>query len=746
MPSGEPNSTISYACNCLNVKLRCKRVDENPDLPSSQDYTPVYIERDEDIKITFPHLTLRTRKRAPFVPDPTKTARYTSLTCLCCETLVYRIHQVVSVDDHHNLKEGPIITKGWTETEVLRSSSGWVEVHQHVLTDDGIGRQENSPQFSRTFGIVIAPSLSSAPTETISGRALELEDVPKYKLPPIPPIFPEPKSTTSLFATLASVAGRKSSNLRSSAEEYIDEIVKKKIHEIRLAENQLKKDVQFLLTRHNDGIKKAEQENNPFTPHPTPSPQPQNVPDASKTERLTSVVHDFVPTTPAQPRSPPPKVPGPRVSALSASLATSSFHHPRAQQHSPPRSPVSIQSASSATLTMQPTAAEVGNVHRWGRNTNERLDIATSFNYFLNLEEEMERRKRELQGTSTSTAQSSQAAGSSSTAKKQTEDPKKKQDVRKLEVESSESEVATSKLAPSPKSKGKRKVTFDVKVDQPESAQSIDPVDPEDMIFDFEDEGGQRGARSEGSLPLVEQSASRPPNPQRRGSKELPEMLSNLRPSSLPNPSYLPNHTADQSTSTPPPSITKEARASSYRSSPSHQVDPTDARSLPIPGRAQSGNTAQETSRSVRDEEILTKLAASMPSHRAAWRNNREEFTSFFSEKSDDWMEDIEETAAPDTNDRDREDAWQNTGVPGSVPIAIHRPNTKPQRTPLSLASYQGERFLSMNNVLNRGRTSTVEPVPEVEEQTNNEGLITDSTPIRDDTRIASGRASNHKK
>jgi hypothetical protein len=43
---------------------------------------------------------------------------------------VYRIHQIVSTDDAFNLKEGPIITKGWAETVVLRSASGWVEVSQ----------------------------------------------------------------------------------------------------------------------------------------------------------------------------------------------------------------------------------------------------------------------------------------------------------------------------------------------------------------------------------------------------------------------------------------------------------------------------------------------------------------------------------------------------------------------------------------------------------------------------------------
>ncbi|KAL0070115.1 hypothetical protein AAF712_002602 [Marasmius tenuissimus] len=722
MHGGQPNSQILYACNCLNVKLRCKRSDGNPNLPSSPDYTPVYTERDEDIKIVYPHLTLRTRKRAPFVSDPAKTARYTSLTCLCCQTLVYRIHQVVSVNDEHNLKEGPIITKGWTETEVLRSTSGWVEVFQHVLTEEGIRKQESTPEFSPTFGIVIALSSSSGPSETISGRAIVPEDVPKYKLPPIPPIFPEPKSTTSLFAALASIAGHKSSELRSSAEEHIDDIAQKKIHEIRIAENQLKKDVQFLLNKYNEGIKKAEQEQTSLSSVQTP-PQTQRTLESSRTStpgKPVSVVHDFVPTTPAQPRSPPPRPSAPPVSALSASLVTSSFHHPRAQHHSPPRSPISLQSASSATLIMHPPSADAGNVHRWGRNTNEQMDIATSYRFFLNLEDEMERRQRDVPGASTSAVRPQPNPDALSTAKT-TE--RKEEDARPAEVIATVSQATDSKPSPSPKSKGKRKVTFDVKVDQPGSAAgSYDPVNAEDMMFDFEDENEGRGTGAGAPLPLVEQPAPRSHHPHRKVSKELPNMLSNLRPSSLPTPSYLANHVAKPSAGT---SGAQEGHVSPHSSPESVHADLPELKSLPIPGRVQNGTNAAEASRSPREQEILTKLAASMPSHRAAWRNNSREFTSFFSEKSDDWLEDGAEGTAPETTDGGREEVQPNVGVPGSVPIAIHRPDVKPQPVPLSLASYRADAFLSTQHAINGRRASRIEPVPEAHEQPGDP----DSTP-----------------
>ncbi|KAG7097395.1 hypothetical protein E1B28_004745 [Marasmius oreades] len=747
---GEPHTQRSYACNCLNIRLRSAQIDDQyPDLPTSPDYTPVYVERDEDIKIVFPHLTLRNRKRAPYIPDPAKTARYTSLTCLCCQTLVYRIHHVVSVHDEQNLKEGPIITKGWTETEVLRSTSGWVEVfHSRVLTEEGIQKQESSSQFSQTFGLVITPSLQSASSETVSGRSLVPEALPKYKLPPISPIFPEPKSKTSLFATLATLASRKSSDLRSAAEQYIDDIVKQKVEEIRFAENQLKQDVQSLLTKYNEGIKREEQERNSLSEQNSAlrqrkTPSPSRTETAPLSGKSASVVRDFVPSVLPRVRAQSTNSPAPRVSSLSASLATSSFHHPRDQHHSPPRSPgqapqspISLQSASSATLFMQPATYEAGNVHRWGRNTDEQLDIATSYNYFLNLEEEMERRKQALAGVNTSLGQPPQGPGTSSNPEGVRNDAKRKE-VESLEIE--QTEQSNSKPAvPSPKSKGKRKVTFDVKVNQPEAVIRT-PSDRDEMLFDFEDENERRGnGTPQPVLPLIEQP-SRHPKAQRRNSKELSGLLSSLRPSSLPTPSYL----SDNPTNSLPPNVDDDAKPSSDERQVEDQLDLPPPQTLPIPKPVRNDNSAAESSRSPREEEVLTKLAASMPSHRAAWRNNRGEFASFFSEKSDDWIgNDLEETTGTETMDGVREDMRQD-GFVGSLPVPFHRPNTKAQRPPLSLASYQADGLLSTNHTVNGRRASAVIPLDTTEEHPSSEdGTRSDSTPTRDGPRYLQRRAS----
>ena len=55
-----------------------------------------------------------------------------SLTCLICETLVYRISQTIlsNVDS----VEGPVLpTEEWVEKEILKSSDGWLEVSKDAL-------------------------------------------------------------------------------------------------------------------------------------------------------------------------------------------------------------------------------------------------------------------------------------------------------------------------------------------------------------------------------------------------------------------------------------------------------------------------------------------------------------------------------------------------------------------------------------------------------------------------------------
>ena len=72
---------------------------------------------------------MRDRSRSTQLPDSPNSARYTSLTCLLCQTLVYRVQEIVSPENE--VKEGPVLpSDNWVEVEVLRSADGWIEIHK----------------------------------------------------------------------------------------------------------------------------------------------------------------------------------------------------------------------------------------------------------------------------------------------------------------------------------------------------------------------------------------------------------------------------------------------------------------------------------------------------------------------------------------------------------------------------------------------------------------------------------------
>jgi len=72
-----------------------------------------------------------------------RCVRYTTLTCLLCQTLAYRVQQLVPLDVEG--QEGPLLpTYDWVEQDILMSSSGWIEVHSNCLVS----------QFFRWEGLV----------------------------------------------------------------------------------------------------------------------------------------------------------------------------------------------------------------------------------------------------------------------------------------------------------------------------------------------------------------------------------------------------------------------------------------------------------------------------------------------------------------------------------------------------------------------------------------------------------------
>jgi hypothetical protein len=103
---------------------------------------------------THPQLTLRTRsKLIPLHNQPSLRTRFTSLTCLVCQLVVYRVHQTVSPDFEG--KDGPVLpTNDWVETEVLMSCSGWIGVHNSCLVSISFTRRSRKPS--------VAPSAAGA--------------------------------------------------------------------------------------------------------------------------------------------------------------------------------------------------------------------------------------------------------------------------------------------------------------------------------------------------------------------------------------------------------------------------------------------------------------------------------------------------------------------------------------------------------------------------------------------------------
>jgi hypothetical protein len=79
-----------------------------------------------------PQVTVRTRTRGVPIAGTSRYARFTTITCLVCDLLVYRVYQTYAADVEG--KDGPLLpTEDWVERDVLKSLTGWIEVHKHCL-------------------------------------------------------------------------------------------------------------------------------------------------------------------------------------------------------------------------------------------------------------------------------------------------------------------------------------------------------------------------------------------------------------------------------------------------------------------------------------------------------------------------------------------------------------------------------------------------------------------------------------
>ena len=94
---------------------------------------------------------MRTRKMGLPLVDTNRCVRYTTLTCLLCQTLAYRVQQLVPQDVEG--QEGPLLpTHDWVEQDILMSSSGWIEVHSNCLVSNLFPSLMHSTSLRRIAG------------------------------------------------------------------------------------------------------------------------------------------------------------------------------------------------------------------------------------------------------------------------------------------------------------------------------------------------------------------------------------------------------------------------------------------------------------------------------------------------------------------------------------------------------------------------------------------------------------------
>ncbi|KAJ7129223.1 hypothetical protein C8R44DRAFT_872515 [Mycena epipterygia] len=718
----------AYTCGCLNVRITpVPQISGPPDtLAETSDFTQVHV-ADEGIQVVHPQVTLRIRTRGELT-SRNRRARYTSLTCLVCQVLVYRVHQIVSLDADG--RDGPLMpTEDWVEQDILKSPSGWIEVHKQCLTGDAITRAEASPQYSALFSLAI-PIVSSPPR---SPEPIVEDGQQTTYLAHLPPLFLPPPFTPAhpVFVHLASLAQAESEAQRAAVESYMAEVMRAKSAQLAHTESLLRRQVQTVWRKFHDGLQSIEQVDmsslaSPRSPRSPRSPASRAASGnmgtpASPTIAGTpvAVVRDFVPLQVAPTRQPRPAA----ISSLSASLATSGFHHPRAQPVEPasPVRPESTRSSSSRTLSgssitlsgsprAQSTAPlrifdEGSSVLQFGRRMDPDMNTAASYQFFQNLEADMARSKREQQlresekkaphavaSSSSSSVAPQRDAEASRAGPSTVNGSRNKNGIEgsaagsREDAENAVEVEASSEPGVRGKGKGKKVVTFqsqpavvtikrEVNAEKEEEAR-LARNDGEEMIFDLEPEGKRRDSAEAAVMVFVDQPAQprRASQSQKQSRKPatdstgLPQSFSALRPASLP---VLSNIIPPRRGSTPPENDAAEP-------SIPEEDDGVDGE--------EEGEEKETEEYDSRDVEILKLVAANNPSHRGAWRKDSDTWKSFVSpgrhlDPDEDEDEDDSGPPPPYLN------GSSQAGMPGSMPIAI-RPLVKPHES-LSLASYR---------------------------------------------------------
>ncbi|KAG1782864.1 hypothetical protein EV702DRAFT_959144 [Suillus placidus] len=720
------------ACKCLNIRIESRQPppqspppDFLKDSVTDSDYTLMYVGQD-GLSVAHPQVTMRTRKMGLSLGDTNRCIRYTTLTCLLCQTLAYRVQQLVPLDVEG--QEGPLLpTYDWVEQDILMSSCGWIEIHTECLDSDAVFRLLSSPPYSPIFNVAVPPGASkpsAQPSYIASIDVSRSRVLSEPILSNLRPLFPPAPFIPShpVFAHLSSIATSKSQALRSSAEEQFTALIRHKVAEIEKAEEDLKRAVESLWKRFLESLGQTEKEwgasDGAKRRDPTRKPNINNAGGPTVGSPVVSV-RDFVPVvSPGRIVSPAPSVP--KVSSLSASLATSSFHHPRALQernyHSgeasdilrspPPYSshPSSVGSADSRSLSSSTSSRELlplttgeNLIQPFKRSMDEARDTAASFRYFIDMEAEMEimRGRQRLPATGTTTAiqeetwkatEGVQPSNASTSARTPGDEENKLKGAKEGRLQKSDHGRNGNE------SRGKRKVTFDIKPDaliadgpNLEKNGSSQGHDVQDMIFDLDGESSERDSSDAApvlpfkEIPHVPRRRARTRNS--TGHVGLPTSLLSLRPNSLPAYASLQAQ------------ITKEDSTFITQAPTSEQLHTECVR-----------HTVEAEVPEPQEQEILKLVAADTPSHRGAWKPNSRAWQLFVSRQGGKngsagpfIPEEVEVgVTVSDTDESDNitsDTPYHPPGIPGSLPISIGPLSRK--REPLSLASYQPKTSLS---------------------------------------------------
>ena len=348
-------------------------------------------------------------------------------------------------------------------------------------TDDAVQAMESSSDYSSLFSVVLPKLPPPSPTfqtmqDAVSAARSPSPRPPVSYLDKMKPLFPPSPFTPShpVFQHLASTAAAQSETLRAQAEEYIARIINEKTVEVEKAEEELKEQVEALWLKFKTTVDKIRKEKEKLKASASPftgRANPETITDNSRGAPVAIKEFVPVPVSPARTLSPSE---APRVSALSASLATSSFHHPRAISESHASSQEtngSIQSRSSnssdpATLVRSPLHENGTNVLQFPRNVDDNLNTAVSFKYFIDLEQEIERKKKERLEEANRKHQVEQSrTGPSQLSSSSVTDGKKQEMLREFsetqsaieKQESQPSELSTGSSATDPTFKGKQR-------------------------------------------------------------------------------------------------------------------------------------------------------------------------------------------------------------------------------------------------------------------------------------------------